>query len=60
MLGEEIRSEQLRFAVTPEERRRWNAGLRKRSLNGSAIFRRLMEERLAAWREEDAKEETAA
>lgn len=51
-----IRDDQIRFAVTRDERIAWREGLQRRSLNGSALLRQFMDEQIDKWNaEEDAQ-----
>ena len=49
----EVRDEQVRFAVTRDERLAWQAGLKKRHLNGSSLLRDFMSDMLDSWHAED-------
>lgn len=51
--GTSLKTDQIRCAVEPDERKEWSAGLQKRNLNGSAILRSVVQSYLKAWREED-------
>lgn len=56
----ETRDDQIRFAVTRDERTAWQIGLRKRNLNGSAMLRQFMDDRLDEWHAEDVEQKESA